>query len=81
MPDPFPELARLVAEVSDLPAVEVSPGLRFDAVAGWGSLAALRLLTATEEHFGIRLELRRYLDIETVDGLYEMVTNLLSTTT
>jgi acyl carrier protein len=81
MSNPCSELARLVAGVTHLPSAEVSPDLRFDATGTWSSLAALRLLTAIEEHFEIRLELRHYLEIETVEDLYEMVMNLLATPT
>ena len=76
-PDPYPVLARLVAGVCDLPEPGIAPGTRFDGLANWSSLAALRLLTSVEEHFRIHLELRGYLAAETVEGLSEMVADLL----
>jgi acyl carrier protein len=68
-----PRLTRLVAEVGDLPESRVVPDLRFTDLNRWGSLAALRLLTAIEETFDIHLDLRRYLVIETVGELSEMI--------
>ncbi|MFD1535412.1 acyl carrier protein [Nonomuraea guangzhouensis] len=67
------DLARIVADVTDLPAEAITPGSCFQDLGEWSSLAALRLLTAVEEHFGIRLELRRYLDTETVGELSDMI--------
>ena len=70
------DLARIVADVTDLPAEAITPGSRFHDLGEWSSLAALRLLTAVEEHFGIRLELRRYLGTETVGELSAMIAEL-----
>jgi acyl carrier protein len=72
-------LTQLIAEVCDLPAAGVGPDDRFADLGNWGSMTALRLLTAIEEAFGIHLDLRRYLAMETVRELTELVTAELVT--
>jgi acyl carrier protein len=62
-------LHTLIADQCDVPAAGITPGTYFTDLPGWSSLAALRLLGAVEESFGIRLDLRRYLALATVGEL------------
>ncbi|MEU8485562.1 MULTISPECIES: acyl carrier protein [unclassified Streptomyces] len=67
------ELVRVISDVTDAPAGTLTGASRFDELDNWSSLAALRLLTAVEDAFGVRLNLRAYLATETVDGLARMI--------
>ncbi|MFD3559253.1 acyl carrier protein [Streptomyces sp. NPDC058686] len=67
------ELVRVISDVTDAPASTLTGASRFDELDNWSSLAALRLLTAVEDAFGVRLNLRAYLATETVDGLARMI--------
>ncbi|MFE4716785.1 acyl carrier protein [Streptomyces sp. NPDC056728] len=67
------ELVRVISAVTDAPAGTLTGASRFDELDNWSSLAALRLLTAVEDAFGVRLNLRTYLATETVDGLARMI--------
>ncbi|MER6331978.1 acyl carrier protein [Streptomyces sp. NPDC001034] len=66
-------LAEVISGVTDVPAGQLTGDTRFDALGHWNSFAALRLLTAVEEHFGVKLDLRTYLGTETVDGLAGLI--------
>ncbi|MFE6753374.1 acyl carrier protein [Streptomyces sp. NPDC057684] len=66
-------LVGVVSAVTDAPAGTLTGASRFDELDNWSSLAALRLLTAVEDAFGVRLNLRAYLATETVDGLARMI--------
>ncbi|MFH7334837.1 acyl carrier protein [Streptomyces sp. KHY 26] len=66
-------LAGVISSVTDVPAGQLAGDTRFDTLGHWNSFAALRLLTAVEEHFGVKLDLRTYLGTETVDGLAELI--------
>ncbi|MEU6431030.1 phosphopantetheine-binding protein [Microbispora sp. NPDC046973] len=70
------DLVRIVADVTDLRPDVISLASRFNELGGWSSLAALRLLAAVEEHFQIRLDLRRYLRLDTVGALSDMIADL-----
>ncbi|UOZ05524.1 acyl carrier protein [Amycolatopsis sp. WQ 127309] len=70
--DLAPELARLVATVTDVPAAEITPDRRFAELPGWSSHTALRLFTAVEDAFGVRLVLKTYLATESVGALAEL---------
>ncbi|MCK7621801.1 acyl carrier protein [Streptomyces sp. RS10V-4] len=66
-------LAEVISGVTDVPAGQLTGATRFDTLGHWNSFAALRLLTAVEEHFAIKLDLRTYLRTETVDGLAALI--------
>ncbi|MEV5612327.1 acyl carrier protein [Streptomyces sp. NPDC052225] len=66
-------LAQVISTVTDVPAGQLTGDTRFDSLGHWNSFAALRLLTAVEEHYGIKLDLRTYLGTETVDGLAALI--------
>ncbi|KKK07565.1 acyl carrier protein [Micromonospora sp. HK10] len=73
MPELFATVADLVAQVADVPAGQVTPEVRFDALANWTSLEALRLLTVLEDDLDVRLDLREYLAVTDVAGLVALV--------
>jgi acyl carrier protein len=72
------ELVEVISSVTDAPARTLTGSSRFDELDNWSSLAALRLLTAVEDAFGVRLNLRAYLATETVDGLARMIATSLT---
>jgi acyl carrier protein len=57
---------------------EIAADTRFETLSGWGSLARLQLLTTTEKHYAIRLDMQQYLRHETVGDLIRQVTGALS---
>ena len=69
----FAEMADLIEQVTDVPAEEISASSRFESLANWTSLAALRLLTGIESRFSVQLDLRRYFAIDNVGELVSAV--------
>jgi acyl carrier protein len=67
------ELRRNVADVLGCDPAEVVPSRRLDELEGWDSMNALRLMTSLEADYGIRLDLRAYVEIDTVDALWALV--------
>jgi acyl carrier protein len=67
------ELRQSVADVLGCDVAEVVAGVRLDAIEGWDSMNALRLLTSLESDFGIRLDLREYARTESFDALLALV--------
>jgi acyl carrier protein len=74
MPEVLTDLVPMVAEVSRTGPHEVTGSSRFEQLAEWGSMAALRLLAQVEPRWGVRLDQRRYLAIETVAELADVIT-------
>lgn len=73
MSELFTTVADLIERVADVPAGQVSPDVRFAALAHWTSLEALRLLAAIEDDLDVRLDLRAYLAVTDVGGLVELI--------
>jgi len=73
MSDVFAAVAELVEEVTDVPVDEIEAASRFESLDNWTSLAALQLLTAVEERFGVRLDLRAYFATTRVGDLVSMI--------
>ena len=69
MPDVMSELRPLVARVTRRPVADITPDSRFSGLGSWGSLAAMRLLAAIEQPYGVQLDLRTYMKVETVGEL------------
>lgn len=65
-------LVRLIATVTDVPEDAIAVDSRFDELGDWSSHVALRLFTALEDTFGVRLNLKTYLETETVGALAEL---------
>lgn len=73
MNDVMTDLRPLIARVTDVDADAIAPGSRFEGLGNWGSLAAMRLLSAVEKTFAVRMDLRRYTRIETVGELADEI--------
>lgn len=73
MSEPPTALVRLIARIADVPAVEVTPHARFEELGNWSSLNALRLLNGLEDRYGISLDLRTYLRVQTVAELVDVL--------
>lgn len=69
MSEVLPTVVDLIEQVTDVPADEIGGESRFDALDNWTSFAALQLLMAIEDRFGVRLDLRSYLAWARVDQL------------
>ncbi|MEW2283276.1 acyl carrier protein [Streptomyces sp. NPDC047841] len=78
MSDTMTTLRPLVARVSHHPAESLAPDTRFTALGSWGSLAAMRLLAAVEQTYGVQLDLRAYMKLETVGELASEISTRLS---
>ncbi|MEU5943049.1 phosphopantetheine-binding protein [Micromonospora sp. NPDC047548] len=73
MPEVFTTVADLIEQVADVPAARIAPDVRFETLANWTSLEALRLLAALEDDLGVRLDLRAYLAVGQVGELVDLV--------
>jgi acyl carrier protein len=69
MPDAPTDLIEALSEFTGLPLDEITGDLRFRGLEGWSSSQALRLFVSLEARLRIRLDLRRFLACETVQGL------------
>jgi acyl carrier protein len=58
------QLQSLIADILDIPVGEVVPDLMRADTEQWDSLNHLRLMTAFEEEFGIRLTMQEIADIQ-----------------
>ena len=66
-------LQTLIADVLDLQSSEIGPDLRRADTAEWDSLNHLRLVTALEEEFGVRLTLDQIVQIQSVGQLDQIL--------
>ncbi|MEU7114576.1 acyl carrier protein [Streptomyces sp. NPDC046182] len=80
MSDVMSTLQPLVARVAQIPADGIAPDSRFDGLGSWGSLAAMRLLAAVEQTYGVQLDLRSYMRLDTVGELAEEIAGRLGAT-
>jgi acyl carrier protein len=71
--DVLDRLTRLVAQVSDDAAELIGRDTRFDGLGRWGSLAAMRLLASVEREFRVKMDLRRYVALQTVGELADEI--------
>ncbi|MER5556896.1 acyl carrier protein [Streptomyces sp. NPDC002793] len=78
MSDVMTTLPGLVSRVSRHPADKITADSRFVGLGRWGSLVAVRLLANIEQTYGVRLDLRRYMKIETVGELAAEITRHLA---
>jgi acyl carrier protein len=70
------QLRSVIADALDLKPADVTPELtRGSDAVDWDSMAHLRLVTAVEEVFGIRMTMDEIGSITTVAGLEDCVTN------
>jgi acyl carrier protein len=73
MSDVLTIVVDLVEQVTGVDATELADGTRFERLAGWTSLEALRLLTAVEQRFGVGLDLREYFAASTLADLVALI--------
>jgi acyl carrier protein len=66
-------LQSLIAEILDIPVAEVVPDLLRTATEHWDSLNHLRLMTAFEEEFGIRLTMPQIAEIQSPGQLQQLL--------
>ena len=79
LPSPEPsapsgdKLAEIVAELFDLEPAAVEDSLTPEDVELWDSLNHLRLVSAVEEEFGIKLSMQEIESIRSVAGLRTLI--------
>jgi acyl carrier protein len=76
MPDVTAPIIDLIGQVTDVPAADIGPASRFEDLTNWNSLAALALLTAVEDRFGVKLDLRAYFAVTEVRELASLVSGV-----
>lgn len=69
MSDKIEGVRAIVAEAIDRDAAEIPASEDRDNIDGWDSLAHLRVITAFEEHYGIRLTMQQIGEIRSVSDL------------
>ena len=67
------KLAEIVAEIFFIDEDEVKPELTPGDLSLWDSLNHLRLVTAVEEEFGIKLSMNEIQSIDSISKLNELV--------
>ena len=73
MSDLYPDVVTLVEQVTEVAAEDIHTASRFVELDNWTSFAALRLLTAVEDQFGVRIDLREYLAANEVGELVALI--------
>jgi acyl carrier protein len=68
-----PKLVEIVAELFDLDAAAVDPALTPEAVELWDSMNHLRLVSAVEEEFGIKLSMQEIESIRSLGALHTLI--------
>ena len=66
-------LDQLIAEILDLDMTQVTDDLSPESAARWDSLNHLRLITAVEHAFEIRLSMHEIMSISNVARLRELI--------
>ncbi|MFJ9328740.1 acyl carrier protein [Streptomyces sp. NPDC101230] len=81
MSDVITTLRPLVARVAQRTPDDLTAETRFAGLGSWGSLAAMRLLAAVEQSYGVQLDLRSYMKLETVGELADEIARRLAALT
>ncbi len=68
-----PKLVEIVAELFDLDAAAVDPALTPEEVELWDSMNHLRLVSAVEEEFGIKLSMQEIESIRSLGTLQALI--------
>lgn len=68
-----PTLRRVVAEVFRISEEDVNDEVSPDTLDDWDSLSHLRLVTAIEEAFAVKLENDEIMDMTTVGAIRELL--------
>jgi acyl carrier protein len=66
-----------MAGVLDVPAAEIVNGFRRDDASAWDSMNHLRLVSALEEAFGIKLTMKEVGEMESFDDVRRKVAERL----
>lgn len=69
----FDELALVIAETLGIDRARVTPELSAEAVDQWDSLNHLRLITAVESQFAIRMTMEEVISMASVGDLAAVV--------
>lgn len=77
--DCFPEVAKVVADTLGIELQRVTPELNADAVDTWDSLSHLRLITAVEKRFEMRMTMDEVMSLGNVGDLAAVVNRHLGT--
>lgn len=64
-----PKLVAILCDILDLEPDQIRPDLHCDEVESWDSLNALRIVTAVEEAFQVRLAMSEIQEIHAVGDL------------
>jgi len=70
-PTVHPKLVAILCDILDLEPENIRPDLHCDDVESWDSLNGLRIVTAVEETFSIRLAMSEIQAIHSVGDLSE----------
>ena len=73
MDELFDELASVIAGTLGIDRARVRPELSAEAVDEWDSLNHLRLITAVEKHFAIRMTMEEVMSLANVGDLATIV--------
>lgn len=67
----------VMAGVLDIPAAEIGNGFRRDDASAWDSMNHLRLISALEEAFGIKLTMKEVGEMESFEDVSRKVAERL----
>ena len=67
------ELNPIIAEVLDLPALELTPETTAANVEGWDSLAHINIVVAIEQHYKIKFALGELQTLRNVGEMAELI--------
>lgn len=70
-------LREVMASVLELPPDAIGPGFARAGTPQWDSLTHLRLITALEEAFGIRFDMREVPDLARFESIESAILNRL----
>lgn len=66
-------LLDLIGEIIETDPARIDPTMDREEITGWDSLAHLRIVTAFEEAYGVRLGMEQIVEIRTVQQLSRML--------
>lgn len=72
----FSALAEVVADILEIDATRVTRDLNAEAVDSWDSLNHLKLITAVEDRFKVRLPMADIMSMENLGDLADSIARL-----
>lgn len=66
-------LETIIADIVDHDSVTLTKNTTADDVDGWNSMAHVRILVATEKHFGVRFDTREISSLDDVGVLVDLI--------